>query len=101
MKLTKPAFLAAVSYLIMGLAVLFPLNQTMCTGKDREHYYMCDPFTMRVMTFIILLIPIILSVYSINCMMVGKCVVWSWVNAIAIVLWVLLFLIASSLSVRT
>lgn len=100
MNLTKPAFLAAVSYLILGLAVLFPLNQTMCNTKDKEQYYMCDPFTMRVLTFIILLIPIILSVYSINCMMVGKCVIWSWVNAIAIVLWVLLFLIASSLSVR-
>jgi uncharacterized membrane protein len=27
-------------------------------------------------------------------MMVGKCVVWSWVNSVLIALWVLLFLVA-------
>jgi hypothetical protein len=31
-------------------------------------------------------------------MVSGKCIVWSWVNSVAIALWVLLFVVASALS---
>lgn len=97
LELSKPAMLAAVSYLIMGLAILLPLNiggVDPVYGEDLKKYNVAR----RVLIVIIMLIPIGLSIYSINCMMVGKCVVWSWVNAIAIAVWVLLFLMASVLS---
>ena len=42
--------------------------------------------------------PIALSIYSINCMMVGQCVVWSYVQAIVLAIWVLLFMTATFIS---
>jgi hypothetical protein len=93
-ELSKPAVLASVSYLIMAFVILLPLNQGKCDPKDPE----CYTFSKRIMTVIMMLIPIGLSIYSINCMMVGKCSVWSWVNSIFIAIWVLLFLVATVLS---
>ena len=93
-ELTKPAILATVSYLIMAFVILLPLNQTKCDPRDPE----CSTFSKRVLTVILMLIPIGLSIYSINCMMVGKCTIWSWVNSIFIAIWVLLFLIATVMS---
>jgi hypothetical protein len=94
-ELSKPALLAAVSYLIMAFVILLPLNQGgKCDPNDPE----CYSFSKRILTVILMLIPIGLSVYSINCMMVGKCTIWSWVNSIFIAIWVLLFLVATVLS---
>ena len=95
MQLTKPALLAAVAYLIMAFVILLPLDyERGCDPRDPT----CYNFGKRLLTVILMLIPIALSIYSINCMMVGKCVVWSWVNSIVIAVWVLLFLIAMMLS---
>lgn len=81
-EITKPAMLAAVAYFVMAFAILLPFE-----GIPYD-------FGRRVLTFVLMLIPIGLSIYSINCMMVGKCVVWSWINAAIVALWVLLFLVA-------
>lgn len=96
-QLTKPALLAAVSYLILGLVILLPLNiggVDPVYGEDLKSYNLAR----RVLIVIIMLIPIGLSIYSINCMMAGQCVIWSWVNALGVAVWVLLFLMASVLS---
>jgi hypothetical protein len=91
-ELTKPAVLAAVSYIVLAFAVLLPLdNRRDCDPASDQT---CYNFGRRFLTLILMLIPIGLSIYSINCMMVGKCVVWSWVNSVLIALWVLLFLVA-------
>lgn len=95
--LSKPATLAAISYMIMSLAILLPFNVTSTDpilGQSLQNY----DFGRKLLVVIIMLIPMGLSIYSINCMMMGKCFVWSWVNAIAIAGWVILFLIASVLS---
>lgn len=97
-ELSKPAGLAAIAYLIMGLVILLPLN---IGGKDPiygEELGKGYNLTRRILIVLVMLIPIGLSIYSINCMMVGKCVIWSWVNALIIAVWVLLFLIAALMS---
>lgn len=96
-ELSKPAYLAAVSYVILGLAILLPLNiggTDPVYGEELGAYN----FARRFLIVLLMIIPIGLSIYSINCMMVGKCVIWSWVNALVIAVWVLLFLMASVLS---
>lgn len=90
-ELSKPAMLAAVSYLVMAFVVLLPLEGSGADKKD-------GGFGKRLMTVVLMLIPIALSIYSINCMVVGKCIIWSWVNSVVIALWVLLFLVAIVLS---
>jgi hypothetical protein len=91
-ELSKPALLAAVAYLVLAFAILLPLdNRKSC---DPAADPTCYNFGRRFLTLILMLIPIGLSIYSINCMTVGKCTVWSWVNSVLIALWVLLFLVA-------
>lgn len=89
--LSKPAVLASISYLIMAFAIVLPLG---LNEKDKPKYN----FWKRLLVVFILLIPIALSIYSINCMVVGGCHVWAWVQGIAIAFWVLLFLVATLMS---
>lgn len=93
--LTRPAMIAAFSYLIMAFIVLLPLSNTTYKLSDDSPTPYKQTFGYRLLLVLILLIPIALSVYSINCMMVGKCVVWSYVQAAFIALWVVLFVVAS------
>jgi hypothetical protein len=46
---------------------------------------------LRVILLLFLLLPMILSVYSINCMMVGGCRTWSWIQTVLILVWVVAF----------
>ena len=98
MVLTKPALLAAIAYLVLAFAVLIPLdNHKNC---DPNTDPTCYNFGKRFLTLFLMLIPIGLSIYSIQCMMVGKCYIWSWVNSGVIALWVLLFLVAIVLNTQ-
>lgn len=92
-RLEKPTIIAAVAYLVMTFVVLLPLKI-----GDYDPKYESDGkynFGYRLMLLVILLIPIALSLYSINCMVAGKCLIWSYVNAVVVCLWVILFLTAS------
>lgn len=91
--IAKPTAIAAIAYMIMGLIILMPLN----IGNYDTKYVETRKFdlTYRILLLVILLIPIGLSLYSINCMVNGKCYVWSYVNATVICVWVILFFVAS------
>jgi hypothetical protein len=90
--MTKPALLAMISYVILSFVILLPLNNTYTNDAGQA---VKDTFWARVLLVIILLIPIALSIYSINCMVVGGCHIWAWVQGIIVAFWVLLFIIAS------
>ena len=102
--LTRPAVIAAIAYVLLGLMVLLPFNtswtvvQGESTSGDPVVVQQQQSFAYRLMLLLVMLIPIGLSIYSINCMMVGKCVVWSYIQAIVIAVWVLLFVTATFLS---
>jgi hypothetical protein len=95
--MTRPALLATISYAILGFVLLFPMGMTMRDPETGAPISSVS-FGQRFMMVLVMLIPIALSVYSINCMVVGRCVVWSWVNAIGVALWVLSFLILSMMT---
>jgi hypothetical protein len=88
-KLSTPAIIAAIAYAIMCFIILLPLQ------PKHQDLQVNTTFAFRLLIVIILLIPLALSVYSINCMMVGNCVIWSYIQAIMIALWVLLFIVAT------
>lgn len=90
--LTKPAILAAIAYFIMALVILLPFNNKNITNTPTYD------LKYRSLLLLLMLIPILLSIYSINCFVVGKCYVWSWVNAIVLCLWVILFITATFIS---
>ncbi len=83
MKLAQPTIIAGLAYLIMIITVLLPLY-----NKDKSQKI---DLKSRILLVLLLSIPIALSLYSIDCMIKGRCVVWSYANAIAICLWVILF----------
>lgn len=98
MNLSRPAYLAAVAYMIMALVILLPFNVSAGIQPELRELSTGYIFTQRLFIVILMLIPIALSVYSINCFVVGKCVKWSYINAIIIIIWVLLFVIGAVLS---
>lgn len=102
-ELSKPAIIASIAYLFLAFMILLPFPNTGPLENETNNNRQGSgngtcTFTYRLLVLIMILIPIGLSIYSINCMMVGHCVVWSYVQAIAIALWVMLFLLVSLLS---
>ena len=95
LQLTRPALIASIAYLVMGFLVLLPFN---VYKIDAEKPAPQQTFWYRFLILLVMLIPIGLSIYSINCMMVGRCVVWSYIQAIAIAIWVVLFVVATLVS---
>ena len=94
--LPQPAILAVISYIVMAVVIMLPLNIGDYDPQYQENQKY--NFGYRFLLLVILLIPMGLSVYSIYCMMKGSCVVWSWINALVIALWVLLFILATFMS---
>lgn len=85
--LSSPAIVALVGYAILVFIVLLPVD--MYTYDDKAEKYAKQPYSFprRLLVALLLLFPFLLSVYSVNCMMVGSCVTWSWIVAIITVLW--------------
>ncbi len=86
-KITPPAVVALVGYAILVFIVLLPVD--MYSYDDKKQGYAKQSYSLpyRLLIVLLLLFPFVLSVYSVNCMMVGNCVAWSWVVAVITVLW--------------
>lgn len=98
LKLSKPALITAISYVVLAFMILLPFNYNTITIDDENNnspVIQQQPFMYRLSMLIVILIPILLSIYSINCMVVGKCILWSYINAIAIALWVIMLITVS------
>ena len=93
MKLSKPAMLAAIAYFILSIVVLLPFKVDESSTSVRV-----PSLPKRIVTLILLVIPMALSIYSINCMVSGKCIVWAWVQSLALGIWVILFVTATFLA---
>lgn len=95
----KPTIIAGIAYLILAIVILMPFQ----IGEYDKSYESGKKFDFgyRVLLLLILAIPIGLSLYTINCMVAGRCVTWSYINAVIICIWVILFVTASVYSVGT
>lgn len=95
LRMTTPAVVALVGYLILIAVVLLPFD--MYTYDDKRNAYVKNPynFWQRLIIVLLLCLPFFLGVYSINCMMVGSCRIWSWVVAVATVLWACIVIMTS------
>lgn len=94
-QLYTPAVIAFVGYLIMVLVILLPFEYPVYDEVNDKTYIVKYDFGQRLLTLLLMSIPIALSVYTINCMMAGQCVVWSYVISVMTVLWIALFVIAA------
>lgn len=90
--ITTPAIVTLVGYAILVILVLLPVD--MYTYDDVTNKYVKQQydFLQRLLIVLLLSFPFILSIYSVNCMMVGSCVWWSWIVALATLVWSVLVL---------
>ena len=90
-----PAVIALIGYAIMAIIILLPFEYPVYDEKKGKKVYIKYDLGQRIVTLLLMTIPIILSVYSINCMMSGNCLVWSYIVAIGTVLWIAMFVISA------
>jgi hypothetical protein len=103
--ITTPAIVTLVGYAIIVFIVLLPIDMYVYNKDAQENVKQEYSFSHRLLISLLLLFPFLLSVYSVNCMMVGNCTLWSWVVALLTLLWAVLVTIttfsAGSFSLHT
>lgn len=95
--LSTPAYIALIAYLILSITVLLPMDYPYYDDEKKQYHVVKYRFAERFLMVIMMAIPIALSVYSINCMMVGKCTILSYIVSLITVFWIALFVITALL----
>lgn len=85
--ITAPGLVTLIGYAILVFIVLLPLDMYTYDEKTGKYVKQRYSFGYRFLIALLLLFPFILSVYSVNCMMVGNCQIWSWIVALITLLW--------------
>lgn len=94
------AKVAIVGYLILIIAILVPLPEPHLKNNNMKKPYNLGE---RLVSIIGLLVPMIISIYTINCMVKGSskggmpCTVLAWLNSISVLVWASLVLILTLL----
>ena len=93
--LYPPTIIAFVGYIILAVTIILPFEYPVYDEVNDTTYIVKYDFGQRVLMLLLMTIPIVLSIYSINCMMGGNCVLWSYVVSIITIIWVAIFVIAA------
>lgn len=93
--LTTPAIVTLIGYLILCVLIVSPFDMYAWDEKENEYERYRYNFWQRLLLLILLLFPLLLAVYSVNCFMVGKCVILSWAVALVTLLWAIAVIIAA------
>jgi hypothetical protein len=88
------AYLVALAYVVIALVVLLPFDignlfdvELVGIRNEPNNYNL----GVRLLLLLFILIPMALSVYSINCLIVGQCHLWAWIQTVLILFWVVMF----------
>ena len=94
------AKLAMVGYALLSIDLFIPI-------KTPEEVQMEYNLSERVLSFVVMLLPIIVSVYTINCMVVGvsdggiPCNILAWLNSLSIFVWAFIILLGTLMLLNT
>lgn len=94
-RMTSPAIVALVGYAILVFIVLLPIDMYVYDPDTNSYVKQQYSFGYRLVIALLLLFPFLLSVYSVNCMMVGNCQLWSWVVALLTLLWSVIIVVTT------
>ena len=111
MHFSKQAKLAIVGYTILILSVFLPNNRIATeselfdpTINNHKNYH----FYSRVFYCLAMVLPMLISVYTINCMTMGSiqggkniCSALSWVNSLSVFVWAILVALLSFSAYKT
>jgi hypothetical protein len=87
------AQVAMLGYIILAVAIMLPVN------IEKEEYNL----TERVVSLLMMLLPMVVSIYTINCLVKGSskgglpCDVLAWLNSSSILVWSILVLVLTLL----
>jgi fumarate reductase subunit D len=95
LKITTPAAVALVAYLILVAIIMMPFDMYTFDEQKQNYVKFQYSFGQRLVLVLLLIFPFLLGVYSVNCMMVGGCNLWSWIVAIATILWSVLVVVTT------
>ena len=95
LRITPPAIVTLVGYAILVFIVLLPVDMYTYDDKTQQHVKRQYSFAYRLLVALLLLFPFLLSVYAVNCMMVGNCVIFSWVVALLTLLWAIIITVTT------
>jgi hypothetical protein len=89
--LSRQGRVALIGYMLLVVALLLPVKKS----NDTQDYNLGG----RVTSILIMILPMIISVYTINCMVVGvkngglPCTVLAWLNSASVFIWSSLILL--------
>ena len=90
--ITTPAYIMVVAYIIVGVVILLPFELKVYNDATQEFEIIQYNLAHRILLILYLLLPVCLHIYSVNCMMVGNCTIWSYVYTFIHVIWILVFI---------
>lgn len=93
-KMSYPAIITLVGYVVLLLIVMLPIDMFVFDKKQNKYVKQNYNFWYRLLFALLLMFPFLLSIYSVNCMMLGNCHLWSWIVAIVTLLWSVLLTVA-------
>jgi hypothetical protein len=87
MRITYPAAVTLFGYVLLALILLAPFDMYGWDEMENKSVPYEYNLGQRLLLLLLLLFPLILGVYSVNCFVVGQCHVLSWVVAIFTLVW--------------
>lgn len=91
-----PTVIALIAYAILAVIIILPFDFPV-RGENGRKYIVKYNFWQRFLTVLLMIVPVALSLYSINCLMSGNCVVWSYAVTAVTAIWVLIFGVMAAL----
>ena len=97
---SNQAKLAMLGYLLLSISFFIPVR----TPEEKEMKYNVSE---RVLSFVVMLLPIVISVYTINCMVVGvsdggvPCNLLAWLNSLSVFVWSFIILLGTLMLLNT
>ena len=95
LRVTPPALVTLIGYVILVFIVLLPFDMYTYDDKTQQHVKRQYRFSYRLLVALLLLFPFLLSVYAVNCMMVGNCRLFSWIVALLTLLWAIVITVTT------
>lgn len=95
LRMTTPAVVTLIGYLLLAIIVMVPFDMYAWDETRSEYVRYKYNVWQRLLVLLLLLFPLLLGVYSVNCFVVGRCIVLSWVVAAVTVVWSLAVIIAA------
>lgn len=91
--LTGPALMTFIAAIVLGLVLLLPIDLQYFDHETNKVITNKYDMKQRLFMLFFMSIPLAIHIYTIQCMVVGKCMTWSWIVSSLITLWIIMFVI--------